>query len=272
MFLLLRLPVVVKCQELRRPTRGSVKCSNPLGPNSYRSTCEFTCDEGYVLVGSSALQCEASGLWSSSQPSCVGTSAFITFKPRRALRIILILTSSVFPFVLKAAKCPALQELENGAASCGADRDTRFHYGNTCSFTCAPGYRLVGPSAVTCTSAAQWNEQMPRCEGKFIPPVFCVPTKSFVGAFVTSSLQTCFPLTAITCKNPEGEAHLVSQCSHPLTRLRPESSCSFRCEAGFELQGEQTVHCSADGRWSKALPTCKGMEHSLRRVPPHSIF
>lgn len=85
MSLLLLLPVVVKCQELHRPTRGSIKCSDPLGPNSYQSTCEFTCDEGYVLVGSSARQCEASGLWSSSQPSCVGMSTFITFKPSRAL-------------------------------------------------------------------------------------------------------------------------------------------------------------------------------------------
>lgn len=183
-----------------------------------------------------------------------------------------MLTSSVCPFVLKAVECPAIQELENGAASCGADTDTRFSYGNTCSFTCAPGYHLVGPSAVTCTSAAQWNEQMPRCEGKFIPTVFCAPKKSFVCASVTTSLQTCFPFIAITCKNPEGEAHLVSQCSHPLTQLRPDSSCSFHCEAGFELHGEHTVHCSADGQWSKALPTCKGMERGLRRVPPHSIF
>lgn len=65
-----------------------------------------------------------------------------------------------------AVQCPALQELENGVVSCGDNADMRFSYGNTCSFSCAEGYRLVGPSTVTCTSAAEWTERMPRCEGE----------------------------------------------------------------------------------------------------------
>lgn len=191
---------LVQCQELSSPARGSMKCSDPLGPSSYQSTCVFTCDEGYVLAGSpsNALQCEASGFWNASQPFCV------------------------------AVLCPALQELDNGVVSCGDDADIRFSYGNTCSFTCAPGYHLVGPSRLTCTSAAEWSERMPRCE-------------------------------AITCQNPEGEAHLITQCSQPLTELRPDSTCSFSCEAGFELQGAHTTQCSEDGQWSKAVPTCKAI-------------
>lgn len=77
------LPSVIKCLELQQPTRGSIKCSNPQGPSSYGSTCEFACDEGYALVGSSTLQCEASGLWSSSQPLCVGMSASTDVKTQR---------------------------------------------------------------------------------------------------------------------------------------------------------------------------------------------
>lgn len=67
-------------------------------------------------------------------------------------------------------------------------------------------------------------------------------------------------MLAITCQNPEGEAHLVTQCNQPLTELQPDATCSFSCEAGFELQGVHTIHCSEDGQWSKAIPTCKGME------------
>ncbi|XP_070764545.1 E-selectin-like [Enoplosus armatus] len=198
---------LVQCHELSHPARGSMKCSDPLGPFSYQSTCVFTCDEGYVLVGSpsNTLQCEASGIWNSSQPSCV------------------------------AVQCPSLQELENGIVSCGDDTDMRFSYGNTCSFSCAPGYHLAGPSRVTCTSAAEWSERMPRCE-------------------------------AITCQNPEGKDHLIPQCSQHLTELRPNSSCSFSCKAGFELQGAHTIHCSEDGQWSKAIPTCQA-----RGCPPPEI-
>lgn len=74
-------------------------------------------------------------------------------------------------------QCPALQELENGVASCGDDADMRFSYGNTCSFSCAPGYQLVGPSRVTCTSAAEWSEKMPRCEGEDTLNLFRTPSR-----------------------------------------------------------------------------------------------
>uniref|UniRef100_A0A8D0D449 Selectin E n=1 Tax=Sander lucioperca TaxID=283035 RepID=A0A8D0D449_SANLU len=202
---------LVQCQELSSPARGSMKCSNPLGPSSYQSTCVFTCDEGYVLADSpsNTLQCKASGFWNASQPLCV------------------------------AVQCPALPKLDNGTVSCGDDADVRFSYGNTCSVSCAPGYHLVGPSRVTCTSAAEWSESMPRCE-------------------------------AITCQKPEGEAHLITQCSRPSTELRPDSTCSFSCKAGFELQGAHTTQCSEDGQWSKAIPTCKAIGCPAPEIPTNA--
>ncbi|KAG8003638.1 E-selectin [Nibea albiflora] len=199
---------LVQCQELSHPEKGSIKCFDPLGPSSYQSTCEFACDEGYVLSGSlsNTLRCEASGNWNSSKPLC------------------------------EVVQCPALQELENGVPSCGDDADTRFSYGNTCSFSCAPGYQLVGASRVTCTSAAEWSEKMPRCE-------------------------------AITCQIPEGDAPLNANCSQPLTELRPDSNCSFSCKEGFELQGAQIIQCSEDGEWSEAIPTCKALGCPAPKVP-----
>ncbi|KAM9358059.1 P-selectin [Symphorus nematophorus] len=200
---------LVQCEVLSSPESGSMECSDPLGPSSYQSTCVFTCDEGYVLVGSpsNTLQCGASGNWTSSKPFCV------------------------------AVQCPAIiQELENGVVSCGDDSDMKLSYGNTCSFSCASGYQLVGPSSVTCTSSAEWNERMPHCE-------------------------------AITCQNPEGDAHLITQCSQILTQLQPDSTCSFSCEAGFELQGAHTIHCSEDGQWSKAIPMCKATECPALEIP-----
>ncbi|XP_068600025.1 E-selectin-like [Brachionichthys hirsutus] len=198
---------LVKCQELAPPAAGSMRCSDPLGPSSYQSSCEFTCDEGYALVGTNTPQCEATGDWSSSQPFCV------------------------------AVQCPDLQKLDNGLTSCGDDADMKSSFGDTCSFSCAPGYHLVGPRTVTCTSSAEWSERTPRCE-------------------------------AITCKNPEGEAHLIAQCSQPLTELRPDSYCSFSCEAGFELQGASTIECSEDGQWSKAIPTCKAKGCPAPEISP----
>ncbi|XP_023263742.1 E-selectin-like [Seriola lalandi dorsalis] len=198
---------LVQCPELSHPARGSMNCSDPLGSSSYQSTCVFTCDEGFVQTGSTSntLQCEASGSWNASQPSCV------------------------------AVQCPAIEELENGSVNCG-DADMRFIYGNTCSFSCAPGYRLVGESRLMCTSAAEWSERMPRCE-------------------------------AITCQNPEGDTHLNTMCNASSTELQPGSTCSFSCKAGYELQGVQTIQCSEDGQWSKAIPTCKAIGCPAPEIP-----
>lgn len=196
---------LVQCKALSQPASGSMICSDPLGPSSYQSTCRFTCDEGYVLSGSNTLQCGASGMWNSSQPSC------------------------------EAVKCPDVQAPENGAVSCGDDANMKFRYRNTCSFSCAPGYRLVGASSVTCTSGAEWSDTMPRCE-------------------------------AITCQSPEGD-HLIAKCNQPSNDLRPDSSCSFSCEEGFKLQGAPTVQCSGDGQWSEAIPTCKATGCPAPEIP-----
>ncbi|XP_047230142.1 E-selectin isoform X2 [Girardinichthys multiradiatus] len=322
----------VQCEELSAPTRGSMECSDPLGKFSYRSSCMFTCKEGYKLDESSSitLQCESSGNWNASKPSCVAVqcpalqdpdNGFITCEdgtdmsfsygkschfscvpgyhligPGKVTCTSAAVWSEKMPrceavqcpafkdlkngslncvngrlsyektcsfscepgFKLqgahtikcsedgqwsnvtpscKAVQCPALQDLENGAVSCEEDTEMRFSYRKTCSFSCAPGYHLVGPNRTTCTSAAVWNEQMPHCE-------------------------------AITCQNP-GEDHLIFQCSES---LRPNSTCSFSCEPGFKLQGAHTIKCSEDGQWSNVTPSCKAVQCPALQDPDNGFI
>ncbi|XP_035997564.1 L-selectin-like [Fundulus heteroclitus] len=132
----------------------------------------------------------------------------------------------------QAVQCPSLQNPDNGYITCADDANLSFSYGKSCSFKCAPGYRLVGPSTLTCTAAAEWSEQAPHCE-------------------------------AITCQNPVEGANMTANCSKPLTDLRPSSTCSFSCEPGFELLGANTTTCSQDGHWSEATPTCSGMNKNI---------
>ena len=47
---------------------GSVIGSQTTFPNKL----EFSCDEGFDLIGSTARKCEADGVWSGEQPSCRG--------------------------------------------------------------------------------------------------------------------------------------------------------------------------------------------------------
>uniref|UniRef100_A0A3B5LQN1 Selectin P n=1 Tax=Xiphophorus couchianus TaxID=32473 RepID=A0A3B5LQN1_9TELE len=235
---------LIQCQELSAPERGFMNCSDPLRNFSYSSSCRFTCMEGYELDDSSSitLQCESSGKWNASKPSCVGMIDSCLL----AVFVLCSYFSHTFQFMLfqrlklllcaAAVQCPALQDLENGVLSCEDDTEMRFSYKKSCTFKCVPGHRLVGPSEVTCTAEAQWSEKMPYCEGE-------------------KSLKT------ITCQNPDGAAHMIVECSKPSTDLDPSSTCSFSCEAGFELRGANTTTCSQDGQWNEALPTCKENGH-----------
>ncbi|XP_014840852.1 PREDICTED: E-selectin [Poecilia mexicana] len=191
----------VQCPALQGLENGALSCDTEMR-FSYRTSCSFICDPGFELQGVHSIQCSEDKRWTDAVPSCT------------------------------AVQCPALLDLENGAMTCENDVEMRFSYKKSCSFTCVPGHRLVGPSEVTCTADAEWSGTIPHCE-------------------------------AITCQNPDGAAHMIVECSKPSTDLGPSSTCSFRCESGFELRGANTTTCSQDGQWSEALPTCNAI-----RCPP----
>lgn len=59
---------VISCGELPTPPNG-----NKIGTQtSYSSTAIFTCDAGFMLVGSAVRECLSSGLWSGSETRCLG--------------------------------------------------------------------------------------------------------------------------------------------------------------------------------------------------------
>lgn len=188
----------------------------------------------------------------------------------------LMLTSCVSPLGLTAVQCPVLHQLENGAVSCGENVDSRFSYGSTCSFTCAPGYRLAGPSAMTCTSAAEWSQPMPHCEGKFFPAAFQLPCVLLLLLLlllcvfsIVCANESCSvpPLLAIKCPEPEIQSSVQMSCipsrSSPISTmtLYPLGVvCTFGCDKGHELLGATSMECQNQGQWSSAPPTCTGTQ------------
>ncbi|XP_039908868.1 sushi, von Willebrand factor type A, EGF and pentraxin domain-containing protein 1-like [Simochromis diagramma] len=261
---------VVQCNksEVVVPDKGHVNCSHKYGTFSYDSLCQYSCEEGYKLSVQTPLRCTGSGKWSEKPPTCemiqcekMSEPTHGSMKCSDPLGSFSYQSTCTFTcdegYVLSgspslqceasanwngsqpycvAVQCPALQNLTNGFVSCGEDADTRFSYKNTCSFSCDQGYHLVGASRVTCTSGGTWNQQIPHCE-------------------------------AILCQNPEREAPLIMQCSESETELRPNSTCSFSCEEGFELQGANTIKCSEDGQWNENIPTCKENRCPAPEVP-----
>uniref|UniRef100_A0A8B9KMC1 CUB and Sushi multiple domains 3a n=1 Tax=Astyanax mexicanus TaxID=7994 RepID=A0A8B9KMC1_ASTMX len=68
---LLPLTAVISCGILPTPPNGK-----KIGTQTtFGATAIFTCDAGYILVGSTVRECLASGLWSGTETSCLGTSS-----------------------------------------------------------------------------------------------------------------------------------------------------------------------------------------------------
>ena len=61
------LLTVVDCGTLTDPTNGQV--SHTAG-TTFEQTATYSCDTGYILVGDNNRTCQATGVWSGSEPIC----------------------------------------------------------------------------------------------------------------------------------------------------------------------------------------------------------
>uniref|UniRef100_A0A8B9HZB1 Selectin P n=1 Tax=Astyanax mexicanus TaxID=7994 RepID=A0A8B9HZB1_ASTMX len=131
-----RCEQVVQCPPLMKAVIGwNMNCSNPINSNSYSSTCTFSCEEGFELVGSPTTQCDHTGHWTQPAPTCTA----ITCGP---------------PMV------PA-----NGNMTCTGPL-AKFSFRSSCALICEEGYSPAGESTLTCLKTGNWSAETPTCEGK----------------------------------------------------------------------------------------------------------
>ncbi|XP_076313314.1 locomotion-related protein Hikaru genki-like isoform X1 [Tachypleus tridentatus] len=219
-----------------------------------QSKARFACVEGYVLRGEEEITCTAVGRWSHAVPIC------------EVIQCSVIVTES--PHLIMS---------------------TRNHsYGTNVNFSCPTGYRLVGPSTVTCLRNETWSESPPVCELiKCKPPV--LPKNGRIldegrylqGSIVTYTCHIGFILigSSFTVCNNDG------QWSHPPPLCRP--ACEFpgqpsngrvvptkfqydvdefvvvRCSKGFRRLGPRKLQCTSLGHWSSSLPHCRPYRDKL---------
>lgn len=124
-------------------------CSNPGDlPNgqveiktdlSFGSQIEFSCSEGYILIGSSTSYCEITDrgmAWSDPLPECV------------------------------IAKCEAPPDISNGKHN-GGEEDL-YTYGSSVTYSCNPTFSLLGSASISCTvvnkTVGVWSPNPPACE------------------------------------------------------------------------------------------------------------
>ncbi|NWW45942.1 LYAM2 protein, partial [Pedionomus torquatus] len=247
----------VTCPALEMPAHGAVNCSHASVELTWGATCEFTCEEGFVLTGPSTLQCGSSGAWDRQQPSCA------------------------------AVKCEAVTWPEEGFVSCDhASADLT--YGSRCDFRCSEGYLLDGPSSIECRAQGQWSEPMPKCKAVTCPALE-MPAHGAVecshasgeltwGATCEFTCEEGFVLTgpstlqcgssgawdrqqpscaAVKCEAVTWPEEGFVSCDHASADLTYGSRCDFHCSEGYLLDGPSSIECRAQGQWSEPMPKCK---------------
>jgi len=100
-----------------------------------------------------------------------------------------------------------------------------FDFRTTVSYSCQPGYALVGQSRTTCGEDARWSnmESPPSC-------------------------------TVVNCSKPDplDNGHVVSDQG-----LSFGSNVDFYCDRGYKLVGSSRVTCRHDGHWNGSAPVCR---------------
>ncbi|POI33495.1 hypothetical protein CIB84_002753 [Bambusicola thoracicus] len=214
---------------------------------------EYTCRPGFVPNnGQRKYTCQPTGRWPLNTLLCL---------PKR---------------------CPTPGPLQHGTID---SRD--FHYRSSLSFSCDPGYSLVGSRTSQCMSDGKWSGIPPQCQPvTCAPPSLpefgvlsyrllkpgnisyfmdtiafeCVPPLALIGNETAtcqangtwSSIPEC---RAVTCPAPTGIENGFLNFAVRRTYHYNES-VSFSCQSRYVLEGPKHSRCEKTGNWS-TKPSCK---------------
>ena len=86
--------------------------------------------------------------------------------------------------------------------------------GQTCTFTCDPGYQLTGSGALTCGATGSWNPPTPPSCNRYSCPV----------------------------QNPPVNGQISGQCIPGIVN----EVCNFNCFPGYRRVGNQAITCQGE--------------------------
>uniref|UniRef100_A0A673JVM3 E-selectin n=1 Tax=Sinocyclocheilus rhinocerous TaxID=307959 RepID=A0A673JVM3_9TELE len=272
----------IQCSPLSdAPSYGSMTCTHPLSTNSYNSSCEFKCEEGFVLKGADSTHCDHTGHWTHSTPICTAVACDPLVTPAKShltcadplekfsfrssckatceegytLRGETTLTclsdgnwSAPTP-ACEVIRCDAPESVQHGSVHC-QDHLGEFSYGSLCWLECGAGFTLKGSNSTYCTSHGKWSQEFPVCQA-----------------------QQCSPLI--------DPSHGTVICTHPNGQFRFGTVCEVSCQAGFKLHGTPRMECLEMGKWTDTPPFCLAQQCPHLTAPengwmncshPHSLF
>uniref|UniRef100_A0A8D2DW57 E-selectin n=1 Tax=Sciurus vulgaris TaxID=55149 RepID=A0A8D2DW57_SCIVU len=243
----------VTCEVLPMLQNGSVHCvHSKAGELTFKSSCKFTCDGGFRLLGPAQVECTAQGQWSQQIPVCA------------------------------AVQCAALSAPRNGSVKCTPSPTGKFPYKSSCTFHCEDGFDLHGSAQLECTSQGQWTHEVPSCQvvqcsslaalGKVNVSCSGEPVAGTVCEFACPEGWTLNGSAALTCGATGHWSGTLPTCE-----ALPESSIPLA--AGLSAAGTSLLTVTSVLLWlrkkaRKFVPasSCQSLEsHGNYQMPSDSI-
>ncbi|KAM4876293.1 sushi, von Willebrand factor type A, EGF and pentraxin domain-containing protein 1 [Thomomys bottae] len=216
--------------------------------NSEENVVTYSCRSGYVMQGNSNLICTEAGIWSHPYPVCEplscgpppavanaeATGEVYTYESKVKLRCLdgYMMDTDIDTFTCQKnghwsperiscspKQCPLPPNLTRLLIH-GDDSSANKHV----SMSCVEGYTYEGINTSTC-----------QLDGTWAPPF---------------SDDSCIP---VSCGHPESPEHgYVIGSNYSF-----ESTITYQCEPGYELEGNRQRICQENRQWSGGAATCK---------------
>jgi len=231
----------------------------------YPSVATYKCKEGYQTVDSTTRTCLTDGSWTGRAPGCegvpcptlpdiLGGESKVTFGGRYPGSISYLCGAG---YLLQgpgerqcqrdgtwsgkeSAKCVGIKCADMGGSIPGGSiaysNDGRFP--STATYTCGPGFSLVGLETRSCASDGNWGGETPVCK-----PNPCTPPTNVTNGVVAASNNLEYPSTA-----------------------------TYTCDTGFSLQGPTALSCLPTGAWDRSPPTCAPTVCAPLSAPTHGYL
>jgi len=230
------------CGSLAVPRNGSFVGNKTTYPNMIT----FTCDAGFILIGSAVRQCQANKTWSGCDTYC------------------------------QAIDCGSLGIPLNGSAT--GDLTV---YPNIKHFTCDPGFILSGSSKRVCQGNGTWSGTKTTCAAIDCGNLPTPRNGSIHGEHTTYSntlrfiCDDGFTLVGSTIRkcgangtwSGVGTVCKANDCGKLLTPQNGSlfgnittypNKVTFTCDEGFIIRGSKVRQCQADRTWTGNDTYCDG--------------
>ena len=107
----------------------------------------------------------------------------------------------------------------NNATYSQLDNDTE--YGARVQYNCSTGYNINGNDTISCLLNASWSLPTPSC-------------------------------SLVDCGNPGAPVNVYTNDNV----FTYQSTVQYYCNEGYQLSGDSSIECTANGNWNNTLPNC----------------